>query len=305
MVATAALALAATVVFGASRPGSVSGCPTGCAASAERAPGPPRILVLNVFHGFPRFAHLPARLDHIAAEIRRLDPDIVLLQEVPWTRRLGDGGTYLSAATGLNHLSVRDNGNRHLLGFETGLAILSRYSLSDAEAVELSPRAGFFENRLALRAGADTPWGPVQVVVTHLTHGNRETNRRQSERLSEWVEGIPHGPIVVGGDFNAVPESPQIRALSAKWTDTYRSANGTDGGLTCCTEASPHSSDQGRSARIDYLFVVPSSPTPAAVLSSRLVLSRPFRWRDEWIWPSDHAGVLTEIDWSAGTPGAA
>ena len=89
------------------------GCLQGCSMAGERRDGPLRVMSLNVLHGYPKFEHLSRRLDLITREIRRQDADIVCLQEVPWTRRLGSGAMYLSQRAGLNYLYLRANGNRH------------------------------------------------------------------------------------------------------------------------------------------------------------------------------------------------
>jgi endonuclease/exonuclease/phosphatase family metal-dependent hydrolase len=296
-VALLVLSVGAFALPNVSRTGKVKICREACALPAPVSGGPLQVMVLNVRHGFPRFEHLRARMDYIAAEIDRRGADLVLLQEVPWTLGLGDGVEYLSRATGLNHVSVRDNGNRWLLQFDTSLAILSRHPLLAPESLELRPRAGFFEHRLALRAIAATPRGSVQVVVTHLTHGDPDVNRRQVDSLTDWVGSRSQGLTLVGGDFNAVPDSPQIRFLASRWLDTFAFANRTDGGFTCCVEPDTEALLEPLTERIDYLFVVPEPRTRAAVKRSDRVLTRPFRWRGGWLWASDHAGLLAEIDW--------
>lgn len=50
----------------------------------------------NMLHGFPKFASLEERLELTAAEIRRQDADLVLLQAVPWTLQGRDGAIFLA-----------------------------------------------------------------------------------------------------------------------------------------------------------------------------------------------------------------
>lgn len=162
--------LAILFVFNASIPGrAVEGCPKGCATQSARRVGPLRVVNLNMLHGFPNFRDLPLRLDLIAAEIHRLDADVVLLEEVPWTRATGNGAQFLAQQLGYNYLYYRAEGNRHLIFFETGQAILSRFPLKDVVFSVLPPKAGFFESRVALGATATTPLGEVAFFVTHLT----------------------------------------------------------------------------------------------------------------------------------------
>ncbi len=86
-------------------------------------------------------------------------------------------------------------------------------------------------------------------------------------------------------------------SLASRWLDTYRHANRSSDGFTCCAGQRPPGRFGAHTERIDYLFVVPDPRIPVAVHGSRRVLTRPFRVRDEWLWASDHAGLLTEIDW--------
>ena len=280
-----------------SRPGRRTwGCAAGCATPTVRQPGPLRLLSLNMLHGFPRFAHLEQRLDLIAAEVRRQDADIVLLQEVPWTPPLGSAARLLADRIGYNFLYLRANGNRWAILFEEGEAILSRYPLRDADWVELEPQAGWFEHRVALRATAATPWGDLPLVVTHLTNGAPEVNRQQAAAL---VAFVGDGPAIVAGDFNAEEGSPQMQALAARWVDAYRAAHPDDPGWTCCVDDLTAGPEEPLEKRIDYVFVVPGSG--AKVVSARRVLDQPARLAGGWLWASDHVGLLVEI--SSNPPG--
>jgi endonuclease/exonuclease/phosphatase family metal-dependent hydrolase len=270
-------------VLNASRPGRrAEGCPEGCASAEPRQEGPLRVLSFNVLHDCPHFRHLEARLAHIAAAIRELDPDVVCLQEVPW--HWGSAARRLGEATGLNYLYGRANGNRWAILFEEGEAILSRYPLRDADLVELQPQAGFFQRRVVLRATADTPWGPLRIFATHLTHDNPQANRGQAAWLTSFV---------VGGDFNATEDDPQIQALD--WVDTYRQVHPDEPGDTCCVDDLAPGPGQALDKRIDFVFFVPGEGL-ARVVSSRRVLDEPFRTADGWLRPSDHVGVLSEIE---------
>ena len=203
------LGLAALYVFNASIPGRrVEGCPAECAVAPERRPGPLRVASLNMLHGFPDFKNLPLRMMLIAAEIRRLDADVVLLQEVPWTLRTGNGAAVLARELGYNHLYYRAEGNQYLIFFETGQAILSRFPLKDPRSTSLAPQVNLFESRVALSATARTPWGDVTFVDAHLTNLAARKNLGQAGSLLAFVEALPAGMQLVAGDFNAREELP-------------------------------------------------------------------------------------------------
>jgi endonuclease/exonuclease/phosphatase family metal-dependent hydrolase len=255
-----------------------------------------------MLHGFPRFAHLGRRLDVLASEIRRLDPDIVCLQEVPWRPGMGSAAEYLGRETGLNHLYLRANGNRWAILFEEGEAILSRYPLRDPLFAELRPRAAFFQHRVVLGATAETPWGAIQVFGTHLTHNDAQANRGQVADLETLVGSIAGSrPAIVAGDFNETEDSPQIRALG--WTDTFRVANRSDPGATCCVDDVTAPPGEPFGIRIDYVFAL-SGGQELTVVESRRVFAEPTLTDGGWLWASDHAGVLTDLSFGGVAGGA-
>jgi endonuclease/exonuclease/phosphatase family metal-dependent hydrolase len=292
-----ALALLITVwILNTSRVGSPEGRPENCAEVALGDEPVLRVMSLNVLHGFSRFESLPERLNLIAEEIRSRDVDIALLQEIPWTLRLGNGAKYLADRTGLNYLYLRANGNRWTILFEEGEAILSRYPLSEPVFTELRPRAAFFEHRVALMAKTSTPWGEIWLCVTHLTDGKDAHNRDQANSLITFVEGLADSPKVIAGDFNASEDSPQIRALTSHWVDTYRNANPVDDGYTCCVDDLFAGPGERLEKRIDYIFLAPGSGPSVRVVSGQRVLDEPFRIGGRWLWASDHIGLLTIIE---------
>jgi endonuclease/exonuclease/phosphatase family metal-dependent hydrolase len=291
------LVLLAAFLLNVSKPGRrVEGCPQGCSTAAERQSGPLRVLSLNMLHGFPKFEHLQTRLDLIASEILHLDADVVLLQETPWTRGTGSGAEYLAGLLGYNYLYFRANGNRHLIFFEEGETILSRFPLKDPVFTVLEPKPGFFENRVALGAIATTPWGAIAFFDTHLSGKTPEVGQGQVESLKEFVEGQAGGLAVVGGDFNAREDSPQIVDLSTHWIDSYRKLHPDEPGLTCCNNALTAGPGESFKERVDYLFLVPEPAEHPNLISARRVFDQPFPSTGGWQWASDHAGLFVEIE---------
>jgi endonuclease/exonuclease/phosphatase family metal-dependent hydrolase len=249
-----------------------------------------------MLHGFPDFTDLPARLDLIAAEIRRLDADVVLLQETPWTRATGNGAQSLAQQLDYNYLYYRANGNRRLIFFEEGEAILSRFPLQDPLFTVLQPRTGFFESRVVLGVTAATPWGDIGFFVAHLTGKDPQANRRQAESLRAFVEAHSGDLAVVAGDFNALEDSPQIAALAGRWTDAYRASHPGDAGLTCCIGDLAAGPEEPLEERIDYLFLVAPAAEIAEIVRVQHAFDRPFPTRGGWQWASDHTGLLVEIE---------
>jgi endonuclease/exonuclease/phosphatase family metal-dependent hydrolase len=296
-----ALALLLLWLLNVSRPGwKVEGCFEGC-ARGEVGDEVIRIVSLNMLHGHPGFEYLPQRLALIAAEITRLDADIVLLQEVPWTFKTGNGAAYLAEQTGMNYAYYRANGDRWAIFFEEGEAILSRYPLTNLTYTELEPQADTFEHRVVLHATATTPTGELDLFVTHLTNGEEAINQAQVESLKAFVENTATGNAVIVGDFNAREDEVHMVSLSKMWIDSFRALHPEDPGYTSSIDDLRAGPDEALERRIDYIFVLPVSENSVNILSAEVVFDQPFQIGDGWLWASDHAGVMVELEMVANS----
>ncbi|MEA3439381.1 MAG: endonuclease/exonuclease/phosphatase family protein [Chloroflexota bacterium] len=277
-------------------PGSrVEGCLSSCSNAGGLNADSIRVISLNMLHGYQNFDNLSARLDLIAGEIQSLDADIVLLQEVPWTQGTGNAAEHLSQRLGMNYAYYRANGNRKIIGFEEGEAILSRYPIENPKGIELHPRASVFEHRVVLQASIATHLGEVLVFVTHLTNGDPDINAKQSAALLEYVDQQDICYRIVAGDLNAQEDSVQIKSLSDCWIDTYRIVNPDLNGFTCCIDNINSAPDETLEKRIDYIFIAPGDDTVINISDSQLVFDQPSRVRNSWLWASDHIGLSVTL----------
>jgi endonuclease/exonuclease/phosphatase family metal-dependent hydrolase len=301
LILLAAIILAVLYIFNASRAGRrVEGCPSGCAVEQTSPQGSLRIMSFNMLHGFPKFAHLDERLSLIEQEIQEKQPDIVILQEVPWRWQLGgSAAARLAGAAGMNWLYLRSNGNRWAILFEEGEAILSRYPLDEIDFTEMEPRDAFFEHRMLLTARAITPQGALRIFATHLTTGPDNVKSQQTDSLEDFVHQFPGELALIGGDFNAVPGQPQIELLSQNWIDSYHQLHPEDPGLTCCVESGLTNPDQSMTRRIDYIFIANQaegySSNAIRPLAEEIIFDQPIQVGDGWLWASDHAGLLMDF----------
>lgn len=283
-------------VLNASRVGPIEACLDGCSPPISQIDGELQVLNLNMLHGHPEFEFLPERIELLVAQIKSLSPDIITLQEAPWTRRTGSTVKYLADEIGMNYVYLPANGNRWTIFFSEGEAIMSKFPLKGIVFKELLPRAGFFEHRVALKVSAVTPLGEIQVATTHLTNGDPKINQGQARDLYDFVSTFENGSVVITGDFNAQEDSPQIRLLSDNWIDTYRWSNPESKGLTCCAEPlSGANIDSRLEKRIDYIFLRPGKKLAVEVVNSEVIFDHPYESGNEHIWISDHIGILTTI----------
>jgi endonuclease/exonuclease/phosphatase family metal-dependent hydrolase len=272
----------------------------------------------------------PERRHDVVAWIERLAPDVVCLEEVcerdPASNTAGWVAHELSQRSGIEwHWSFGGDG----LSFKNtdstlrfGSAVLSRWPIDTFTYYRL-PLAD--EPSSFLRA---IPWEVVHartagldVFATHLAAAPSDGLHRQVQVLEidafvRRVRGslddvVPGGPAraampaVLCGDFNAEPDSDEIRFLSGLcalggrttfWQEAWRSA-GTGPGLTQDWSVSPLAAMLNvHRKRIDYVFV--GDPflregDAGRVLRAELAFHEPLTG----VMASDHLGLVVDVLW--------
>ena len=258
-----------------------------------------RVLTWNVWW---RFGPWEERQPAIAATIERLAPDIVCLQET-WpdavdglAQKLGFHSAYASRID--------------LDGVAFGNGVLSRWPLSGHEILPLPAPAELDEHRTCLRADVDHPDGPIQVFCTHLNwrFDHSEVRQDQVRAIGRFVADSPERryPAVLCGDFNAEPDSDEIRMLTGKtavpvpklyFHDAWvvggaRAGGGTRAGHTWANINPYAKLDLEYDRRIDYVLAGwPKTGGLGQVLDCEVVGCEPV----DGVWPSDHFGVLATL----------
>ncbi len=169
-----------------------------------------RILAYNIKHG--RGNDGAVDLARTAEVIRRLNPDVVALQEVDnRCKRSGsvDEAKRLSELTGLPHHEFGKFFDYQ--GGEYGMAILSRYPLTDVTNLRLPAGA---EPRTSLVATVNAPQ-PFRLADVHFYRTEQE-RKAQAETLLKFLDPKPDLPCVIAGDYNSLPDSPVLN-LFADW----------------------------------------------------------------------------------------
>lgn len=260
-----------------------------------------RVMTLNIWNDEGPW---PQRARLIREGIDKLDPDLIGFQEVlrgegaDLLDDLLDGTSYQTAFG--KALTTGEHGEG-----EYGNAVASRWEIEDTELHSL-PTLGEVENRVLLAARIRSPFGEFWFSTTHLTWelGNGHIRERQVQSIAKSLGPKSAGgafPLILVGDFNAVPESTEIRFLkglhalngkSAYFRDAWAVA-GDDGlGLTWNRRNPYLPRWLAPDRRIDYIFLgAPRKEGVGEILNCRLVLDVPH----EGVWPSDHFGVYAEI----------
>lgn len=276
-----------------------------------------RVVTLN-FWGTE--APLEARLALAIRQLRALAPDVVCLQEVRPLDGASGRTTADAIAQGLGlsahyAMAVRweDGAHGKLPAGQEGLAIIAR-SISNARATPLpDPRPA--DARILLSAQVATDGGPVWVHTTHLHYRLDDGVARERQVLAidaalraERTDASP--PQILCGDFNATPDSDEIRFLRGlttldgrrthfqdAWLRLHREPGPTDGpaeGITWSSENEHtrplRSLDIDR--RIDYVFVTSRKKDGRGTIHRcEVALTE----REGAICASDHYAVMADV----------
>ena len=264
-----------------------------------------RVLTWNLWH---RFGPWEARRPAIAATLARLDADVVCLQEV-WADE--ETGFADELAAGLGFHQVYGARLEHD-GVRFGNAVLSRWPITDSEVLALPATEGTQELRTCVRADIDGPRGALQVFSTHLNWRFDQSDVRQDQvrAICTFIDesrpegGRPYPPILCG-DFNADPDSDEIRMLNGRaatpvpklvfhdaWEVAGRASDSSANGATWSNDNPYAKLDLEPDRRIDYVFVGwPKAGGAGHVTSCTVEALEPV----DGVVPSDHLAVLAEL----------
>jgi len=229
-----------------------------------------KILTYNIHHGENMKQVMD--LQAIANVILATNPDLVALQEVDSaTSRTSQSDQLkeLASITGMYTYFVKamdfDGG-----GYGTG--ILSRYPINDGITFPLPSTKGN-EPRAAGIVTIKLPGdSTLRFVTTHLDAGKHATDRiAQANALADYFRETAT-PVIMAGDFNALPATKEITVLKQVFTDATSQMGPT------------FPSDSPR-IKIDYIMVAPKHKW--TVTGARII--------EETI-ASDHRPVLCELE---------
>lgn len=262
-----------------------------------------RVLTWNLWW---RYGPWERRRKAIAAALAEAGPDVCGLQEV-WQADDQNLAGALAADLGLHWCWAA--AGRHLGGdgheVLIGNAILSRWPITTQAELHL-PTGDLAGGRVALHARIAAPGGALPMFTTHLSYqpGASGIRTEQVRRLAEFMAA--HGtdceyPPVVTGDFNAEPDSDELRLLGGLLTapaapglvlvDAWRYADPADPGFTWDRRNGYQAKSVLPDSRIDYILVGLPRQGRGRVESTRLAGNAPV----DGVWPSDHFAVVTDV----------
>lgn len=256
------------------------------------------------------------RLAAIRSGVEALDVDVLGLQEVVQLKSpsmAGGLGAEGAVEPAFDQARAIAEGFGYHVGFgrnvespyPMGNAILSRWPILQTHVFPL-PRVDTDEYRCLLFAELDAPFGPLPVFCTHLNWRTDEGHVREAQmryvtdqvRGLAPVEGVP--PVLLG-DFNAEPDSDEIRFLrgltslggtSVYFADTFAVAGGGGPGSTYCRRNPFAAPMREPDRRIDYIFVRgPDERGRGEPVDARVCFDEPVNG----VFASDHFGVVASI----------
>ncbi|MCW1886082.1 endonuclease/exonuclease/phosphatase family protein [Luteolibacter flavescens] len=176
-----------------------------------------RVMCWNLHHGVGEDGKLD--LERIAARIREQKPDLVVLQEVDNKCRRSqsvDQAAELGKLAGMT--SAFGKAMDHD-GGEYGQAILSKHPLGETTVHRL-PGEG--EPRIAFEAEVKVGEQSLRLVGVHLDHQQDARRLKQAETLVAALSSSK-GPLILGGDFNDVPDSAVMKLFGKALTSVEKS----------------------------------------------------------------------------------
>jgi len=279
-----------------------------------------RLVTLNFWGAEPP---LERRLALAIRQLQALAPDVVCLQEA----RPLDGvqgrttAEVIAEALGfVAHYAVAvrwdDGVHANLPAGQEGVAVIAK-RIADVRVLPL-PEARPAEARVMLSAQVDTGGGLIWVHTTHLHYrlDDGVARERQVLAIDAAIRGFGRdntsAPQILAGDFNATPDSDEMRFLRGlttldgrrthfqdAWLRLHREPGPGDGpadGITWSSEnrlTRPlRSLDIDR--RIDFIYVTSRKKDGRATIHDCRVVMTDREGADD-ICASDHYGVMADV----------
>ncbi|MDO5570747.1 MAG: endonuclease/exonuclease/phosphatase family protein [Bacteroidales bacterium] len=215
-----------------------------------------------------------ASLDEIASQIKRINPDFVALQEVDVNTHRKNAAhqndkNFINSLGFLTGMFAQYGKAINFSGGYYGIGVLSKYPIIESKTIRL-PNPENTEQRVLLQALCEIATNDTLMFVsTHIDYTNEKIRMSQIDFLSNTLINCGYN-VIVGGDFNSYPDSPEIINGMSSWTPL------TNDDLTFPSD-SP-------TIKIDYLFGYPKDKCrliDTSVVGERL---------------SDHCPIVSEVE---------
>ncbi len=275
------------------------------------------------------------RLEALTEWVKEKDPDIILIQE-GWNTSQ-DASVIRSLAKAIDYdytytigmgspIFVHDKQWTKIYD-SNGILAKKKFRMTERKEVKLPHSAFHIGDRrkwilvfgrvsYAVGAKLELENGkPIFVYTSHLiAHGKKKADQlfamKKAVRNHLESDGVKweESNVVLGGDFNLDPDSPEIKTVLADgYQDTWAVAHPSDPGLTIQGDPYlpnfnpieigagqfPTMDKKGTPGRIDLIF---SKSPQQKVLASTIQFTVPYKG----VWMSNHYGLFSTVSFGSG-----
>lgn len=242
------------------------------------------VVTLNLWHDEHDW---PSRLNVILAEMRRLGPDVLCVQEVLQNPTLPNQATTLADSLGFHVQFASVDGPERSKRY--GNAVLTPHPVLAQGERNLEPADDY-------RAVAHVRFAwrgrEVDAYSTHLHHTTAGGSIRavQIRHLLAYVDSTRgDGPTVIAGDFNAQLGSPEMDLVTAQHRDAFHAVHPKATPAEAATYNARFGVDPGA---IDHVFVEKSGKRRLVPVACDVIFKAV---GPDSVWASDHYGVVARL----------
>ncbi|HEY0795454.1 MAG TPA: exodeoxyribonuclease III [Acidisarcina sp.] len=246
-----------------------------------------------------------ARLEHVTTWLRERGPDVLLMQELKATEFPAE----VFRELGYESVAVTQKAYN-------GVAVLSRHPIESISTALAGDDADTHARFLEVTV-RDPEFGDLRIANIYLPNGNPVGTDKFEYKLA-WMDRLRQQmaawrrddvQVVIGGDFNVIPEDidchkpsswahdalfqPEPRAryrslLNLGYTDAFRSLHPGEGSQFTFWDYFRQAFEHNRGIRIDHFLLSPK-------LAERLVSCEIDKGPRAQLKPSDHTPIVVEL----------
>jgi endonuclease/exonuclease/phosphatase family metal-dependent hydrolase len=223
----------------------------------------------------------------ILAEMRRVRPDVLCLQEVLQNPQLPNQARTLADSLGCNLQFASVDGPERPKRY--GNAILTPHRLLGSGERNLEPADDY---RAVAHVRFEWSGRAVDAYSTHLHHTPEggAIRTKQIRHLLAWVDSTRGGgAIVLAGDFNAELGTPEMDLVTARYVDAFQAAHPKARRSEAATFNARFGVDPGA---IDHIFVEKGGARRLQPVACDVIFTTV---GPDSVWASDHYGVVAKF----------
>ena len=230
----------------------------------------------------------------LVAQLVDAAPDLISLQEI--SMPIGQGrwlrnqiNVRLSGSSRRPYRLIQRRKHHLTKGYYEGVGVLTKLPVLSYDSLPLG-----YGGRVALRVIVElSSRQSVDFVAVHLHHiaHDRQARLEQVMKLTGWLNRQQRAPHqIIAGDFNELPTGLAIVQMRQGYRSAFTEVHGYEPLATFPTALVQPLGDW--SGCLDYIFL---SAAVGPVRTARIFCDEPDD-SDDTLYPSDHVGLLAEIE---------